>query len=520
MNAKFPMQKFVLLMLFAAVAGGMCASVAAQENRTTGSTVVYPAAFFTEWSPVTVKDMLDRVPGLASPTGGGFGGGGGGGRGLGGGGGDQILIDGKRMAGKDNQATDQLTRISADQVDYIEIIRGTSGELDVRGSSQVINVVLLKTESTSNISYELNVDRYLDHHIQPGGAISYGGQTDRFNYVLSARAEPRYDHYVNKENSRLGDYSPNDLVREERTREQTSYTYSAVLGYDITASSSARLNALYARNDNKVDVERWTTDLRVMPNTVRLELEDIPADQYNWEVGGDYEYHLNNGARFKILFIVNENDRSSIRERFVVTQDGEKAIGLLHKIVNPQLIILDVMMPLKDGFTLAREIREQDQTTPIIFLTAKSMKQDTIRGFEAGGDDYLTKPFSMEELLLRVSAVLRRTQGVQPRAEEPDRYEMGDCTFEPRRQILTTPKGERKLTTKESELLRLLCSHRNEVLERSHALNEVWGNDSYFSGRSMDVYIAKLRKYLREDPKVEIINVHGKGFRLIARDEQ
>ncbi len=184
------------------------------------------------------------------------------------------------------------------------------------------------------------------------------------------------------------------------------------------------------------------------------------------------------------------------------------------------LLILDVMMPLKDGFTLAREIREHDQNTPIIFLTAKSMKQDTIRGFEAGGDDYLTKPFSMEELLLRVSAVLRRTQGVQPREEEPDRYEMGDCTFEPRRQILATPNGERKLTTKESELLRLLCAHRNEVLERSHALNEVWGNDSYFSGRSMDVYIAKLRKYLRDDPKVEIINVHGKGFRLIAREEQ
>ncbi len=184
------------------------------------------------------------------------------------------------------------------------------------------------------------------------------------------------------------------------------------------------------------------------------------------------------------------------------------------------LLILDVMMPVKDGFTLAKEIRQNDQTTPIIFLTAKSMKQDTIRGFEAGGDDYLTKPFSMEELLMRVSAVLRRTQGAKPRVEEPDRYTMGEKTyFEPRRQLLTTPLGDRKLTTKESELLRLLCAHQNEVLERSHALQQVWGNDSYFSGRSMDVYIAKLRKYLRDDPEVEIINVHGKGFRLISQKE-
>jgi DNA-binding response OmpR family regulator len=182
------------------------------------------------------------------------------------------------------------------------------------------------------------------------------------------------------------------------------------------------------------------------------------------------------------------------------------------------LLILDVMMPVKDGFTLAREIREKDQHTPIIFLTAKSMKEDTIKGFESGGDDYLTKPFSMDELLHRVNAVLRRTQGVKPRVEEPDRYEMGDSVFEPRRQLLRTPAGERRLTTKESELLRLLCSHQNEVLERNVALQQVWGNDSYFSGRSMDVYIAKLRKYLREDPSVEIINVHGKGFRLIARE--
>ena len=180
------------------------------------------------------------------------------------------------------------------------------------------------------------------------------------------------------------------------------------------------------------------------------------------------------------------------------------------------LLLLDVMMPLKDGFTLTREIRLKDADTPIIFLTAKSMKQDTIQGFQSGADDYMTKPFGMEELVLRINAVLRRTKGVAPKAEEPETYHLGACSFDPRKQVLRTPVGDRRLTTKESELLRLLCMNQNEVLQRSHALNVVWGNDSYFSGRSMDVYIAKLRKYLREDPSVEIINVHGQGFRLIT----
>lgn len=180
------------------------------------------------------------------------------------------------------------------------------------------------------------------------------------------------------------------------------------------------------------------------------------------------------------------------------------------------LLILDVMMPLKDGFTLAKEIRQRDTSTPIMFLTAKAMKKDTLHGFQNGADDYMTKPFSMEELLLRVSAVLRRSKGVEPKAPEPEEYIVGSSTFQPRKQVLNTPLSERKLTTKENELLRLLCMNSNEVLDRSAALKAVWGDDSYFNGRSMDVYIAKLRKYLRDDPSVEIINVHGKGFRLIT----
>jgi DNA-binding response OmpR family regulator len=194
--------------------------------------------------------------------------------------------------------------------------------------------------------------------------------------------------------------------------------------------------------------------------------------------------------------------------------DGQQG-WLAYRQGGYDLLVLDVMMPVKDGFTLAREIRAQDSHTPIVFLTAKSMKEDTLRGFQAGADDYLTKPFSMEELLLRVGAVLRRAKGVEPKQEDPEVYAFGHCTLDHRRQVLRTPAGERRLTTKENGLLRLLCAHRNEVVERSQALKQVWGNDSYFSGRSMDVYIAKLRKYLRDDPTVEIINIHGKGFRLL-----
>ncbi|MCW5899657.1 MAG: response regulator transcription factor [Flavobacteriales bacterium] len=199
--------------------------------------------------------------------------------------------------------------------------------------------------------------------------------------------------------------------------------------------------------------------------------------------------------------------------------DGEQG-WLAYRKGGFDLLVLDVMMPIKDGFTLAAQIRKEDDRTPIVFLTAKSMKQDTIRGFEFGADDYITKPFSMEELLLRVGAVLRRARGVVPQTEEPDHYDIGASRFEPRKQLLRTPAGERRLTTKESELLRLLCLHRNDVMERAEALKEIWGNDSYFSGRSMDVYIAKLRKYLRDDPALQIINVHGKGFRLIDEGPQ
>lgn len=176
--------------------------------------------------------------------------------------------------------------------------------------------------------------------------------------------------------------------------------------------------------------------------------------------------------------------------------------------------IFDVMMPEMDGFTLAQEVRELDKNVPILFLTAKTMKEDKLNGFAIGADDYLTKPFSMEELLARINAILRRTQSEE--AEETETF-IGKIKYEPELRILHLEEGTKRLTTKENQLLRLLVKNENEILDRQATLRAVWGDDNYFNGRSMDVYIAKLRKVLKEDENVEIMNVHGKGFKLIVK---
>ncbi len=307
----------------------------AQDNVGEDSTVVYPAAYFTEFNPLTAQDMLDRIPGIGSATGGsnrggpprGFSGSGNpssGGRGFGGGnsGGNEILINGKRTAGKNNQTSGQLNRIAANQVNFIEIIRGTSGELDVRGSGQVVNVVLLEELSATSISYEGSMQRYLDHETEAGGSVSLSGQTGGFSYVLNASAEPRYDHSVSKENSILGDFTANDIVREDRIQEQTSYDLSANLNYEFDSRNSVRFNALFSEHDNPTEVSRFTTNLRTTPNTLTQEREDIPGQQDNWEIGGDYEYRQANGNRFKVLFISNEDNKSAIRERFEILSNG------------------------------------------------------------------------------------------------------------------------------------------------------------------------------------------------------
>jgi DNA-binding response OmpR family regulator len=178
------------------------------------------------------------------------------------------------------------------------------------------------------------------------------------------------------------------------------------------------------------------------------------------------------------------------------------------------LCVLDVMMPKKDGFALAQEIRAVNPDIPIIFLTAKTLKEDVLEGFKIGADDYLAKPFSMEELLLRIEAILRRVRG--KKNKDAPFYKLGNFLFDTQKQTLTINEKVTKLTTKESELLSLLCAHSNEILERNYALKTIWVDDNYFNARSMDVYITKLRKLLKDDDRLEIINIHGKGYKLIT----
>jgi len=179
------------------------------------------------------------------------------------------------------------------------------------------------------------------------------------------------------------------------------------------------------------------------------------------------------------------------------------------------LCILDIMMPEMDGLSLAREIRLTNPNIPVIFLTAKNQKEDIIEGFKSGADDYITKPFSMEELLYRIEAILRRTS-VSGTNKKEGNYTIGEYSFDPLKQMLVYKDQTIKLTTKESELLELLCRHGNEILERNFALKTIWIDDNYFNARSMDVYITRLRKYLRKDLTVKILNIHGRGYKLIS----
>ena len=197
-------------------------------------------------------------------------------------------------------------------------------------------------------------------------------------------------------------------------------------------------------------------------------------------------------------------------------EDGEEALTTFLQD-HFDLCLIDVMLPKKDGFDLARDIRHVSQDMPIIFLTAKSLKEDRIKGFKIGGDDYITKPFSMEEHILRIQAVLKRTGIKTERKEDSLEFAIGDYIFDYDGHRLQYDQETRKLTHKEAELLHLLCLHMNKTLEREVALRHIWDNDSFFTARSMDVYISKLRKYLKRDQRIEILNIHGKGFKMIVR---
>jgi DNA-binding response OmpR family regulator len=224
----------------------------------------------------------------------------------------------------------------------------------------------------------------------------------------------------------------------------------------------------------------------------------------------------------KMRIILSEDDENlgSLLREYLIAKgydtdlypDGDAAFKGFQKN-QYDLCIFDVMMPKKDGFTLAKDIRMINSEIPIIFLTAKNMKEDVIEGFRIGADDYMTKPFSMEELIFRIEAILRRTMGEADNTQVV--FALGRFTFDARKQTLSDVNDTTKLTTKESELLRLLCVNANKVLERNYALKTIWVDDNYFNARSMDVYITKLRKHLKDEEGIEIINIHGKGYKLI-----
>ena len=229
------------------------------------------------------------------------------------------------------------------------------------------------------------------------------------------------------------------------------------------------------------------------------------------------------GDQFKVLLAEDDKNLGTILSSYLNAKGFQTTLCINgqgafdnYKKNRFDFCVIDVMMPIKDGFTLAKEIRMIDKKIPILFLTAKAMQEDKIRGFELGADDYITKPFSMEELLLRMKAIIRRA--TESKTPDPSRnfYEISKLSFDYNRQILKTPEDEFKLTSKETELLKMLCDNINEVLDRSVALKKIWQDDSYFNARSMDVYITKLRKYLKADPNIELINVHGIGFKLVV----
>ena len=312
-----------------------------QDNVGDESTVRYPASYFSGWAPVTAQDMMDRIPGLSSGNNrGGFGGGGppgssrggppgssrgggSGGRGFGGGSREtEILINGKRTAGKNNSTGGQLTRIITEQVDYIEIIRGTSGDLDVRGSGQVINVVLFEEFSESTLQYDFSGIQSDNNTLRPMGTFSYSGQAGGLGFQLSASALEPYFQNRSKENSVLGDFSPNDRILEESETKGTVTTLSSNLDYEINNSSSARFNALWLDGSGGTELTRNTIDLKQNPNQNLFQEEDSPSSQENWEVGGDYELISERGNRFKVLFISNSFTQATTRERFDILSKG------------------------------------------------------------------------------------------------------------------------------------------------------------------------------------------------------
>jgi DNA-binding response OmpR family regulator len=226
--------------------------------------------------------------------------------------------------------------------------------------------------------------------------------------------------------------------------------------------------------------------------------------------------------KYRILLCEDDQNLGMVLKNYLelndyeVTLERDGRLGLAaFQREKYDICLLDVMMPNMDGFTLAEEIRDVDPDIPLFFLSAKTMKEDIIQGYKLGADDYITKPFDSEVLLLKIKAILKRNEELTKESENIE-FDMGKYHFNPKLRQLIVDGRTQTLSPKENELLKMLAEHKNDLLPRERALKKIWGSDTYFNGRSMDVYIAKLRKYLKEDSNIEIVNIHGNGFRLVA----
>ena len=226
----------------------------------------------------------------------------------------------------------------------------------------------------------------------------------------------------------------------------------------------------------------------------------------------------------KILLVEDDSNFGNVLKNYLelndydVTLERDGRLGLAaFQREKFDMCLLDIMMPHMDGFTLAESIRDVDPDVPLFFLSAKTMKEDIISGYKLGADDYITKPFDSEVLLMKIKAILKRNEEAKTESENTE-FDLGAYHFNPKLRQLTKGNSSHTLSPKESDLLRMLCEYKNDLLPREKALKKIWGSDTYFNGRSMDVYIAKLRKYLKEETNVEIVNIHGNGFRLVVTE--
>jgi outer membrane receptor for ferrienterochelin and colicins len=287
----------------------------AQSSEDDDSTITFPASYFAQFNPTTINDMLDRVPGieliragsgtLASD----------GDRGLGSE--SPILIDGRRLAGKANEADSQLARISAEEVDYIEIIRGTSSDLDVQNAGQIVNIVLLESQSGSTFASELTLNYHEDGTSNPAGSVSWSRQSGAWSYLLNGEISNTYGRQENFETSLNGDLSPNENIDWDRVTDETQYSVNANVTYSPSNRDRYALNLLYNESEPQNNVFRVFTDFNSAAPFSFHERETLPSNNENWEIGGDYQHGFENGNRVKALFIVNENNKATLRERFL-----------------------------------------------------------------------------------------------------------------------------------------------------------------------------------------------------------